>query len=129
MKKDLKADATKPAWLQAMAPFLADSKWAVVDARFGELPTIGVTLQAADEAGAKAITDSVMQGGQQLKAQGDQMKLAGPQFAGMADAMTSLSDALKPMQSGSKVSLNIDAKAVGPAVSNLLPFMMMGGAH
>jgi len=43
--------------------------------------------------------------------------------------MTSLSDALKPMQSGSKVSLNIDAKAVGPAVSNLLPFMMMGGAH
>ncbi len=126
MKKDLKPDASKPAWLQAMMPFLSDSKWAVIDAKFGDAPVIGIAIQAADEAGAKGISDSVTQGGQQLKAQADQMKQAGPQFAGMVDAMNSLADVLKPTQAGSKVSLSIDAKAVGPAVTNLLPFIMMG---
>ena len=126
MKKALKPDASKPAWVQAMSPFLGDSKWTLIEAKFGETPTIGMTIQAADEAGAKGISDAVAQGGQQLKAQADQMKQAGPQFAGMVDAMSSLADVLKPVQAGSKVSLNIDAKAVGPAVSNLLPFLMMG---
>ncbi len=126
MKQDLKPDASKPAWAQAMTPLLADSKWAVVDAQLGDAPMIGLTVEAADEAGAKGITDAVVQGGQQLKTQADQLKQGGPQFAGMSDALSSLSDALKPTQAGSKVSLNIDAKAVGPAVTNLLPFLMMG---
>jgi hypothetical protein len=126
MKEDIKNNKDQPAWAQTMAPLLADSKWLMVGAQLGDSPTIGLTLQAADDAGAKGIADSITQGGQQLKAQADQMKQGGPQFAGMATAMGGLADALKPTQNGSKVSLNIDGKAIAPAVANFLPFMMMG---
>ena len=126
MKEDMKGNPNQPPWVQQMGPFLTDSKWMILSAKLGDAPALGVTVQAADDSGAKGISDAVTQGGQQLKAQADQMRQAGPQFAGMADAFGGLADALKPTQAGSKVSLNIDGKVVGPAVSNLLPFMMMG---
>ena len=126
MKEKLKADPSQPAWMQTLSPFMADSKSVVLEAKIGDAPNLGVSVTAADEASAKGISDAVVQGSQQLKEHAGQMKQAGPQFAGMADAFNSLADALKPAQSGSKVELSIDGKVVGPAVSNLLPLMMMG---
>ena len=36
---------------------------------------------------------------------------------------------MKPTQSGSKVTLSVDGKVIGPAVANILPFIMMGQAQ
>jgi hypothetical protein len=126
MKEDVAKDKTQPAWAQSLGTFLSDSQWLLMDVGLGDSPKIGATVQAADEAGAKGIADAVTQGGQQLKAQADQMKAGGPQFAPMADALGGIADALKPTQTGSKVSLSIDGKTVAPAVMNFLPFIMMG---
>ena len=40
-------------------------------------------------------------------------------------AFGNLADSLKPNQSGSKVTVSIDGKVIGPAVANILPMMMM----
>lgn len=128
MKEDLKNKPQQQPWMTAMAPLLIDSKWMLMDAKLGEAPVISMTVQAADEAGAAGIADSVTQGGQQLKTQADEIRQKSPQFAGMADALVVMADALKPVKTGSKVSVSIEGKVVGPVVSNLLPLLMMGGA-
>jgi hypothetical protein len=116
-----------PEWGKAAVPLLAASKWMSLDVSLGETPNLGVTLQAADEAGAKGIADAVAQGSQQLKAQAAQLQQAGPQAAPMAQAFSGLADSLKATQSGSKISMSIDGKVIAPAVANLLPFMMNAG--
>ena len=44
----------------------------------------------------------------------------------MAATFSALADSLKTTTSGTKVSLNIDAAKVGPAVAQMLPMIMMG---
>ena len=127
MKQDMKADPNSPPWAQSLTPLLADSKSVMLEVSLGDAPKIGLALQAADEAGAKGIVDAAGQGAAQLKTNADQMRQGGAQLAGMADSLGALADALKPTQYGSKVTLSLDGKTIGPVVSNFLPFLMMGG--
>ena len=84
-------------------------------------------MQAADEAGAKGLNDTVKQAAAQLQAMSMLMQQRGPQGATMSQAIGALAAALQPTQAGSKVTLSIDGKTVGPAIVNLLP--MMGAAQ
>ena len=130
MKANIKNDPNQPPYAAALGTNLSDSKSLVIDLKLGDAPTIGMTVDAADDAGAKGISDAITAAGTDLKTKAAQMKAGGEQFAPMADAMTSLADALKPAAAGSKVSLSLEGKIIAPAVANLLPFIMgaAGGA-
>jgi hypothetical protein len=125
MKESAKGNNDAPDWAKNLGPQLSDAKWMSVDVNLGAAPTIGVTAQAADDASAKSIADSVTQGQQQLQTMADQMK-QNPQGAAFAGALGALADALKPTQAGSKVSLTIDGAKVGPAVQTMIPMLLMG---
>jgi hypothetical protein len=118
-----------PDWGKAAQQFVADSKWMKLDVALGDSPNLGVTLEAADETGAKGIADAVTKGSEQLKAQAAALQ-GSPQGAPIAQAFTGLAEAMKPTQNGSKVTLSVDGKVIGPAVGSMLPFMMgaAGGA-
>jgi hypothetical protein len=109
-----------------MGKAIAGSQNVMLSITTGENPVIDLSVLTADEESGKKFADALDQGVQQLKAQADQLKQAGPQAAGIAGPMSALADALKPKQEGAKVSVSVDGKVLGPAVSNMLPFIMGG---
>ena len=111
----------QPPGFQSM---VSDPKWYLFEITLGEASKAEVTIQTADEEVAKRVADAVTGIGDFVKAQAAQMKQQfanmpkqalqqlGP-MAEMADAMTTMAEAFKPTQMGSKVMATFDAPAAG----------------
>jgi hypothetical protein len=76
-------------------------------------PKAEATIQIADEEAGKRMADAVTGLGDFMKAEVAKMKQAGPQSAEIADAINAFAEAFRPQQSGTKVTVTIDAKAMG----------------
>jgi hypothetical protein len=126
MKEQAKQAAGGPPWATAAAEAASDAKSASIGITLGETPSLDVMINAADEAGAKKLVDATNEAANMLKAQAAQFKQAGPQLAPMADAMNAIAGSLQPKQDGAKVTMAIDAKTVGPAVSQLIQTYFAG---
>jgi hypothetical protein len=124
MKDDISHDQGEPAWVAQISKSVAECQNVSLGVSLGESPVLDLSLQGADEESSKKLADAVDQAAQQLKAQADQMKQAGVQFAAMATSMSDLADGLKPKQEGAKVSIEVQGKVLGPALSNMLPMML-----
>ena len=101
-----------------LVPMATDSKWLRMEMTLGEAVKMEVTIQTADEEAGKRVADAVTGLGDFIKAQiAAQMKQAAaqadPHFGEFVDAMTAIAEAFKPQQTGTKVTVTADAKAVG----------------
>lgn len=119
-------------WIQDAMPVLANSQWGSVAIRFGKMPSIIMTDQAADAASATKLTNAVNAALAQLK-QAAQNANAGGAGGGnammmFAPLLAPLADALKPTQQDSMVVINLNGQGLATIATTVAQFAPMLGA-
>lgn len=114
-----KEDQTQlPPFMTQAMPAVLNSKWVTLAMTPGKNPSLTITDNAADDASAKLLTDSVNAGLTQMKemaqqAQNGQGGAGNPMAMMLAPMLAPLADAMKPTQAGTKVTVTLQGPALG----------------
>ena len=119
----MKQDKTAPQALKDLAPTLLASKWLMISATLGAKPSVGMALQAADEASAQKLVDASRQGLTVIRqAMADRMRGMDPnQQLPLMAQINHLLDQVQPTQDGTKVTLKLKGEVMPLVASALLP--------
>jgi len=132
--KNQPKDQNLPKWMQDAMPVAINSQWATFALNFGQSPSIVVTDQTADEQSAKTLNDSINAALAELRqlAQNANQGGGGGGMAMFAPMLAPLANALKPVQQGSTVTVQLNGPAlrmIAETAANLAPMFMGPGGQ
>ncbi len=119
MATETLAKSAPPPLVKQMVPTLLASKWVSLSVALTPAPAISIAIEQPDKAGADKLAGQIDQGLGMAREFTARMRQQGQ--AQQANMMDSVIAPLKPAQDGSRLTMNLDAKASGLLVSVLLP--------